>query len=52
MVLVAGYSGTGKTSLVNEIHKTITKDEGFFVSRKFDQLQRTIPYFALDIFPK
>ena len=46
MVLVAGYSGTGKTSWVNEMHKTITKDEGFFVSGKFDQLQRTVPYFA------
>ncbi|UCH94147.1 MAG: serine/threonine-protein kinase PknK, partial [Candidatus Aminicenantes bacterium] len=46
MVLVAGYSGTGKTALVNEIHKPITKDRGYFISGKFDQLQRTVPYFA------
>lgn len=46
MILVAGYSGTGKTALVNEIHKPITKDRGYFISGKFDQLQRTIPYFA------
>jgi len=46
MILVAGYSGTGKTALVNEIHKPITKDRGYFISGKFDQLQRAIPYFA------
>jgi len=46
MVLVAGYSGTGKTSLVNEMHKSITKEKGYFVTGKFDQLQRTVPYFA------
>ncbi|MCP5103578.1 MAG: AAA family ATPase [bacterium] len=46
MILVAGYSGTGKTALVHEVHKPITENRGFFVSGKFDQLQRTIPYFA------
>ncbi len=46
MLMVAGYSGTGKTALVNEIHKPITKDRGYFVSGKFDQLQRTMPYYA------
>jgi predicted ATPase/signal transduction histidine kinase/DNA-binding response OmpR family regulator/tRNA A-37 threonylcarbamoyl transferase component Bud32 len=46
MTLVTGYSGTGKTALVNEIHKPITKDRGYFINGKFDQLQRTVPYFA------
>lgn len=46
MVLAAGFSGTGKTALVNEIHKPITKNRGYFISGKFDQLQRTIPYSA------
>ena len=46
LVLVPGYSGTGKTSLVQEIHKYITGDNGYFISGKFDQLQRNIPYFA------
>lgn len=46
MVMVAGYSGTGKTALVSEIHPPITRNLGVFVSGKFDQLQRTIPYFA------
>ncbi len=46
IVLVAGYSGTGKTVLVNEIHKSITKDKGYFISGKFDQLQQMIPYYT------
>ncbi|MCP4151569.1 MAG: AAA family ATPase, partial [bacterium] len=47
IVMVSGYSGTGKTTLVNKIHTLITKDRGYFVSGKFDQLQRTIPYSAI-----
>jgi predicted ATPase/GAF domain-containing protein/tRNA A-37 threonylcarbamoyl transferase component Bud32 len=46
LILLAGYAGTGKSALVNEIHKPITRDRGYFISGKFDQLQRTIPYFA------
>ncbi len=46
MVLVKGYSGVGKTVLVYEMHKTITRDHGYFVSGKFDQLQRAVPYSA------
>ncbi len=46
MILVSGFSGSGKTTLVNEIHKSIAKDRGYYISGKFDQLQRTIPYFA------
>ena len=47
MMLVAGYSGIGKTSLVNELHKVITKKRGYFISGKFDQFQRNIPYSAV-----
>lgn len=47
MVLVVGYPGTGKTALVKEIHKPVTKDRGWFISGKFDQLQRAVPYFAI-----
>jgi predicted ATPase/signal transduction histidine kinase/CheY-like chemotaxis protein/tRNA A-37 threonylcarbamoyl transferase component Bud32 len=47
MILVAGYSGVGKTALVNEIHAPITGDRGYFIGGKFDQLQRTVPYSAL-----
>lgn len=47
MLLVAGYSGTGKSSLVHEVHKPITEKRGYFVTGKFDQFQRNIPYYAV-----
>jgi len=46
LILLAGYAGTGKSALATEIHKPITRDHGYFISGKFDQLQRTTPYFA------
>ncbi|MDY6804548.1 MAG: AAA family ATPase [Cyanobacteriota bacterium] len=47
IILVAGYSGIGKSALVNEIHKPITREKGYFISGKFDQFKRDIPYAAL-----
>jgi len=47
MMLVAGYSGIGKSALVNEVHKPIVRQRGYFVSGKFDQLQRHKPYSSL-----
>ncbi len=47
LVMVAGYSGTGKTSLVRELYKPIVRDNGFFISGKFDQYKRNIPYSTI-----
>ncbi|TAE99220.1 MAG: GAF domain-containing protein [Oscillatoriales cyanobacterium] len=47
IVLVSGYSGIGKTAIVNEIHKPIVRQRGYFVKGKFDQFKRDIPYAAL-----
>ena len=47
MVLVGGYSGIGKSALVQEIYKTITHSRGYFIAGKFDQYQRNIPDFAI-----
>ena len=47
MMLVAGYSGIGKSVLVDEIHNPITQKRGYFISGKFDQFQRHIPYSAI-----
>ncbi|HEX9997062.1 MAG TPA: AAA family ATPase [Abditibacterium sp.] len=47
MVTIAGYSGIGKTSVVQEIHKSIAQQRGFFVSGKFDQFRRDVPYATL-----
>ncbi|WP_066380313.1 hybrid sensor histidine kinase/response regulator [Anabaena sp. CA = ATCC 33047] len=46
IMLVSGYSGIGKSSLVNEVHKPILAQHGYFISGKFDQLKRNIPYAA------
>ncbi|MEO5906183.1 MAG: AAA family ATPase, partial [Saprospiraceae bacterium] len=46
VMLVSGYSGVGKTALINEIHKPITAKSGFFTKGKFDQYNRNIPYSA------
>jgi PAS domain S-box-containing protein len=47
MMLVAGYAGIGKSALVQEIYKPITQRRGYFISGKFDQFQRNIPYSAI-----
>ncbi len=47
MILVSGYSGIGKTSLVNEVHKPLVRQRGYFIAGKFDQFKRDIPYAAL-----
>ncbi len=46
IILVSGYSGIGKSSLVKEIYKPICQ-QGYFISGKFDQLKRDIPYASL-----
>src|SRR6185369_17226606 len=45
MMLVAGYSGIGKTSLIQELYKPIVRERGYFISGKFDQIAR-LPYGA------
>jgi PAS domain S-box-containing protein len=47
LVLVSGYSGIGKSSVVNELHKALVPPRGLFASGKFDQYQRDIPYATL-----
>ena len=46
LILVAGFSGIGKTAVVNEIHKPIVKQRGYFIKGKFDQFNRNIPFSA------
>ncbi|WP_445241875.1 ATP-binding protein [Microcoleus vaginatus] len=47
LMLISGYSGIGKSALVQELYKLITQKNGYFIAGKFDQLQRDIPYQAL-----
>ncbi|MBC7881980.1 MAG: AAA family ATPase [Anaerolineae bacterium] len=47
MILVSGYAGIGKSALVQELYRPITKMRGYFIWGKFDQFQRNIPYSAI-----
>ena len=46
LMLVGGFSGIGKSALVNEVHKPIVEKRGNFIEGKFDQFQRDIPFSA------
>ncbi|MBD2494544.1 ATP-binding sensor histidine kinase [Nostoc sp. FACHB-280] len=46
LMLVAGISGIGKTAVINEVHKPIVKQRGYFIKGKFDQFNRNIPFSA------
>ena len=47
LVLVCGYAGIGKSSVVNELQKALVPPRGIFASGKFDQYKRDIPYSTL-----
>jgi PAS domain S-box-containing protein len=47
LVLVSGYSGVGKSSVVHELHPVLVPPRGLFASGKFDQYKRDIPYATL-----
>jgi predicted ATPase/signal transduction histidine kinase/CheY-like chemotaxis protein len=46
LLMIAGLAGIGKTSLVQEIYKPVTRQRGYVIAGKFDQFQRDIPYMA------
>ncbi|WP_341529795.1 AAA family ATPase [Nostoc sp. UHCC 0302] len=46
MILLAGFSGIGKTAIVNEVYKQIVRQHGYFIQGKYDQFQRNIPLGA------
>lgn len=47
IVLISGYSGIGKTTLIQVLYQSITRYKGYFITGKFDQYQRNIPYSAI-----
>jgi predicted ATPase/signal transduction histidine kinase len=47
LVLVTGYSGIGKSSLVQELYKALVPCRGLYAAGKFDQYKRDIPYVTL-----
>jgi predicted ATPase/transcriptional regulator with GAF, ATPase, and Fis domain len=47
ITLVSGYSGIGKTSLIRELYRPIVSRNGYFLTGKFDQVVRNVPFGAL-----
>ncbi|MDM8543839.1 AAA family ATPase [Desulfococcaceae bacterium HSG9] len=47
IILVSGHAGVGKSTLVREIHKPLTLENGYFITSKFDQFKRNTPYYAI-----
>ncbi|HEY9730646.1 MAG TPA: AAA family ATPase [Drouetiella sp.] len=47
LLLVSGYSGIGKTSLVRHLYEPLGKEQGFCLSGKFDQFRRDIPFATI-----
>jgi PAS domain S-box-containing protein len=47
LVLVSGYSGIGKSSVVSELQRALVPSRGLFAAGKFDQLRRDVPYATL-----
>lgn len=46
IILAAGFSGIGKTAVINEVHKPIVRQRGYFIKGKFDQFHINIPFSA------
>lgn len=46
LLLIKGYSGVGKSSVVYELHKNLTREQGYFFEGKFDQYKKNTPYSA------
>lgn len=47
LLLVSGYSGVGKSALIHEVHKDIARRDAYFVSGKFEQFNRSVPYASI-----
>ncbi|MGN8646137.1 AAA family ATPase [Gracilibacillus sp. HCP3S3_G5_1] len=44
LVLLPGPSGIGKTALVHKLHRPLLNKQGYFITGKFVQYQKHIPY--------
>lgn len=49
IVMIGGYSGIGKTALVQEIYKPITSKKGYYAAGKIDQFKKNLPYSAITL---
>jgi predicted ATPase len=47
LIVLSGPAGIGKTTLVRQIRTPLGQQHGYFISGKFDQLQRDVPFSAI-----
>ena len=47
LLVLSGPAGIGKTTLVQQMRAPIGQQHGYFISGKFDQLQRNVPFSAI-----
>ncbi|MEQ9367268.1 MAG: AAA family ATPase [Leptospirales bacterium] len=47
LTFVTGASGTGKSALIEELHRPVLNQSGAFLAGKYDQFERGVPYSAL-----
>lgn len=47
LMLVSGFSGIGKSMLINELQRAIVKHSGCYISGKFERLEKDVPYSAI-----
>src|SRR5262245_39455515 len=47
LVVLSGPAGIGKTTLVQQMHTPLGQQRGYFISGKFDQQQRDVPFTAI-----
>jgi len=45
--VVSGYSGVGKSRLVQEVYQAVIEQQAYFISGKFEQYKKNKAYFAL-----
>ena len=47
LCVVSGYSGVGKSALVNELVRSIAREQGYLIQGKFEQFQQRSAYSAV-----
>ncbi|OHD70964.1 MAG: hypothetical protein A2W19_07505 [Spirochaetes bacterium RBG_16_49_21] len=47
ILIISGQPGIGKTTIINEIHKPVVANRGYFISGKYDRFRRDVPYSAI-----
>ena len=47
LILITGAPGIGKSALINHLARNLVAGNGIFITGKFDQLQRSVPFSGI-----